>query len=613
MQDHDTDAVMKNLWRCMVEDFRSVYGPEYKRKEEILLLTDVKRYRQISWPSRSTVNPYLYKVEAQLESLFGRYTFADDVFTQKQLEQMSFQKFQDTQMRIQQRVPEGLTAHLVLQKARAIVKDVLGDFDMEEHLRACRFGKRASYGVLGQDSYLDVKLECPVSGTADHIAWFEKTVLISDRLLGDAILQRTDVPKYHVCDHLNYGLVPKKWNALRGIMPNTTIGSYYTYGLGKMIAARLKEKIGIDISRQQNRHRKWIKEMSLDRKHVTADLSAASDSFTTAILTRLVPRQWLNKLKFGRASHYRYKGKKYYLNSFMTMGNGYTFPLQTLLFYALIKAIGDLAGVKGIYSVYGDDLIYPRRIHRYVESILPKLGFILNADKTFCTDHFRESCGLDYFRGVEVRSFRPEGVASQLSSWNFTSYLYKLLNGLAQRWNYDELPQTFQYLFAEVLDHAGRIYHVPPDYPDYSGWKGRIVADLAEYTDTRKYDKYKQQFTFQYIREVAPLRRAPRQIPYYWDVMRSSGGEKPDVFNEFKETLDRRRFLIFIRDESLDKVMPNEYFDDGPTPPLIWRASKRLPRIRLQNGKRVRQKEPYVAVKLRTKCLVQTGVTSVAY
>jgi hypothetical protein len=98
------------------------------------------------------------------------------------------------------------------------------------------------------------------------------------------------------------------------------------------------------------------------------------------------------------------------LNMVSTMGNGYTFPLQTMLFAAVVAACYEFQGLnwnqggtEKTWGVNGDDIIVPRIITENVIKLLTFLGFKVNSDKTFTEGPFRESCGADFFLGVNIR------------------------------------------------------------------------------------------------------------------------------------------------------------------------------------------------------------------
>lgn len=87
------------------------------------------------------------------------------------------------------------------------------------------------------------------------------------------------------------------------------------------------------------------------------------------------------------------------------MGNGTTFPVETLLFVAACHAINPQYRPGKDFTVYGDDIVYPSDKARDLLKLLRVLGFSRNVDKTFIDGPFRESCGEDWFGGVAVRPF----------------------------------------------------------------------------------------------------------------------------------------------------------------------------------------------------------------
>jgi hypothetical protein len=124
----------------------------------------------------------------------------------------------------------------------------------------------------------------------------------------------------------------------------------------------------------------------------------------------------------GRPFRSREKGKKSQkvdrwvtLEKFSSMGNGFTFELETLLFYAIAKAAGGLQ--RDELSVYGDDIIIPTRCASDVLAALRFFGFTPNQRKTFVQGPFRESCGGDFFCGVDVTPYRLTKELLMPSDW----------------------------------------------------------------------------------------------------------------------------------------------------------------------------------------------------
>lgn len=54
-------------------------------------------------------------------------------------------------------------------------------------------------------------------------------------------------------------------------------------------------------------------------------------------------------------------------------------------------------------SVFGDDIICPTDCAKSVTAALVFFGFKLNEEKSFVSGKFRESCGGDYFKGLDMR------------------------------------------------------------------------------------------------------------------------------------------------------------------------------------------------------------------
>jgi hypothetical protein len=87
------------------------------------------------------------------------------------------------------------------------------------------------------------------------------------------------------------------------------------------------------------------------------------------------------------------------------MGNGFTFELETLIFWAAAKAVQEVRGCQGPLGVYGDDIIVPQLIVQEVISTLEEFGFTINKEKSFVDGRFFESCGGHYFDGVDVTPY----------------------------------------------------------------------------------------------------------------------------------------------------------------------------------------------------------------
>ena len=534
---YDTDSFMRKLYGSLVRDFRSVMGPTYKEREVNALLHSIKAFRSCKAPDRLQAPPSIFKMEAQLEALFKRYRFKTDVYTDEELSKRTFDTFMEGQLRLAQNAWRDmpLRTFTVVQRARKIVKGILDGFLPTPDETVCRFSTRATVGSAARDAYLDHKLFGPLTGSPEHVKWFN-THLNSHSYLASTLNKcaESSVPVFESCDSLPLVGVPKSYKSLRLISPNTLIGSYYTYGLGKILVEALRNE-GLDIAKLQGRHKVWAMQASKHRKWVTADLSAASESFLWSLINRLCPRHWVRALDKGRLRSYTLNKRRYHYCSFMAMGIGFTFPLQTLLFYALVKAVCELSKVDGLVSVYGDDLIYPRQVHKIVATVLQDLGMKLNEDKTFVQSNFRESCGGDYYHGVDVRPFSPEGQCQQLSRRNYEAWLYQMANGLFARWDQQHIPITARFLRMEVLRVARLVKQVPRSFPDYSGIrcdKPETSIFSAMQPVLVRFRNGSREYVVSHLTQVAKHRMVSFEDAYLYDWLRArAAGEECDEYD----------------------------------------------------------------------------------
>jgi len=124
----------------------------------------------------------------------------------------------------------------------------------------------------------------------------------------------------------------------------------------------------------------------------------------------VLPPLWFDQLDDLRSKFTQVDGRWVRLEKFSSMGNGFTFELETLIFAALtcaaVRENGGLGQLGKDVFVFGDDIIAPDSQFRNVESVLKYFGFALNEEKSFYgAVPFRESCGGDYFAGQPVRGY----------------------------------------------------------------------------------------------------------------------------------------------------------------------------------------------------------------
>lgn len=551
---YSAEDTMLNLMSCLVGDFQdcSGYPGEYFELQRALRTRSVPRIREsVPTPAVNEDDSYRFKRDYQLQTLLKRFRFSKDTYTDDELQKRACEGFLTTQSRLVQLKdkPQNSFYEVVLDTAREYITKVLGVYDAEEHLAACRFGSGATVGVRSALACEAQRWEWPISGTPEQVSWFlDNVVQGNPHILNywsakyDSMGRSCPDEAFMLTDSLTLTLVPKSFKALRSIMPNTTIGSYYTDGLRRMMERRLKRN-GYDVSTLQMQHRDRARLASIHGMDATVDLSAASDYLSVSLIERLVPKSWFDAMNEMRIPQVVLPdGTSCKMETFCTMGIGFTFPLQTLVFLALLKATEKWSDYTkprnwARITVYGDDMIFNREIYGNVKGLFEYVGLVVNVDKSFADGPFRESCGGDYHHGVDVRPFQPESDDSTHVGKNaYEALLYKFINGLRRRWTEQEIPRTLNYLVTELGRLGMEIKIVPPLHPDVSGIQCSAYRSLPKFLEGCRCAHPKVLgngvVRFSLLRLVPEEAKEERHEPYYWVAM----GVADDTVHTFGNT-----------------------------------------------------------------------------
>jgi hypothetical protein len=221
--------------------------------------------------------------------------------------------------------------------------------------------------------------------------------------------------------------VEKNAKTHRPICVEPVLNGFWQLGVGDYIKDRLRVLANQDL-RNQERNQLLAREGSVTGKLATVDLSSASDTLAFSVVFDLLPEDWVDLLSSLRTGVIEYAGREYELEKFSSMGNGYTFELETLIFWSLASACTELCGADtDKVSVYGDDIIVPTGAMDLLMSSLTWCGFNLNREKSFWVGPFRESCGADWLQGEDVRPiFKKDRLSYQ---WLFVFHNWSMRRG----------------------------------------------------------------------------------------------------------------------------------------------------------------------------------------
>jgi len=147
----------------------------------------------------------------------------------------------------------------------------------------------------------------------------------------------------------------------------------------------------------------------------TLDLSEASDRVSNQHVRALLENfpNLLGGVDSCRSRKADVRGKTIRLAKFASMGSALCFPFESIVFLTIIflgieNALNrpltrkDIESFSGTVRVYGDDIIVPVEFVPSVIACLETFGFRVNRSKSFWTGKFRESCGKEYYDGVDV-------------------------------------------------------------------------------------------------------------------------------------------------------------------------------------------------------------------
>ncbi len=290
-----------------------------------------------------------------------------------------------------------LDVESILFIAQRKISSILGDLPSFEEINP-RFGPGATTQVKKKNASARRKL-------AQKFACSKEFLPVLSRALGElpgwipfgesdhALVS----PVIHRC---KVSLVPKSAKTDRVIATEPMLNGMYQLGIGDYMARRLRSA-GIDIS-DQTKNQRLAREGSITGALATLDLSSASDTIAKELVFDLLPIDWALCLSSLRTGSAQAEWGLSELQKFSSMGNCFTFPLETLIFYALAYACVEPEDRSKV-SVYGDDIIVPTSAFETLCKVLHCCGFVPNKSKSFASGPFRESCGKDYFSGIDIR------------------------------------------------------------------------------------------------------------------------------------------------------------------------------------------------------------------
>jgi hypothetical protein len=273
-------------------------------------------------------------------------------------------------------------------------------------------GPGSNIGASSNDFYSKIGTSTMTASSQQLLDLF-KNLTSSDPLWSRLEFTRSLARGYAVIEESRLSFVPKTREISRTICTEPLCNMFFQKGIGAVLERRLREICGIDLTFQPDKNRHLAQLGSKSGEFGTIDLSSASDSMSLALVHEFFPASVVRWLELARTPYTVLPdGRKFELHMVSSMGNAFTFPLQTLFFTSLVYGVYRARSIKierpsrqslGSFAVFGDDIIVTRGAYDHVCKLLMLCGFKVNVDKSFNDGFFRESCGHDYFYGHNVR------------------------------------------------------------------------------------------------------------------------------------------------------------------------------------------------------------------
>jgi hypothetical protein len=356
------------------------------------------------------------------------------------------------------------------------IESILGDFDAEEFFSMPDWGPGASTLIRRRDASPAKKFQCETGITRDLYDLIPFETLEVCYPAWSRILRSNAFPTYEIGNKVI--TVPKDASTDRVIAVEPGINLWFQSSIGDMVGKRLRRR-GIDL-RWQSKNQNLSKEGSKTNFLATIDLSSASDSISSAVVEAILPPRWYHLMDACRSHYGKVGGSSFKWEKFSSMGNGFTFQLESLIFYAVALCCTEYLQLptEGV-SAYGDDVILPSAAYSLFSRCLEFYGFRINVKKSHIDSPFRESCGAHFYLGSDVK---PIYLKDRVQSLQSVFRLANAVRRMAHRRNSYGCDSRLRPVFDLLVQHVPVALRLR--IPDGQG-DGGFVSNFDEASPTK--------------------------------------------------------------------------------------------------------------------------------
>jgi len=513
---------------ALVEDLsNSLQDSEYESAKLITRKRDYDAYLELveawgpqsKYPCDISVDNVFAKY--QVASLLKKYQFSGDADLRLQTAKEKFFKAEEDCYEFNHLgghsklsfLPDDWTLSAFTYAQRFLSK-LLGEILPErEHLTEwSRHGPGANLDTRkGSASLYDKYENWPYSCTSGALPYARLAIQDDERWLGaleDSYRKKHGIEPWRILDqevfwsnvlHVVPGnritFVPKNSRTDRSIAIEPSMNLYLQLGVDGFLRRRLK-RWGVDLDDQEKNQelaRLGSKYWNSEDPFVTLDLAAASDTISSGVCKLLLPPQWYAYLHDLRSPVGELDGKLLQYEKISSMGNGFTFALESAIFTAVVLGVMKASRGhrdRGEFAVFGDDIVVRRSISDHVVTMLNLCGFSINHEKSFFEGPFRESCGADWFNGTPVRPvFLTQQPSTVMELWCDSNRIRRVLSLRRGMWRakaidliHTWIPPMFSNIVGPVSDEDFDSYahaYTPPRSAKHWVWDfQRLVVRL---------------------------------------------------------------------------------------------------------------------------------------
>lgn len=557
-------AEWRLLERAALDMKDHIDANDLKLIRDICQKGDVLRYAELHeyWGLQS-INPSVQIVGIrdaclyQLSSLLNKIQWSENISDRQKAKALDKFYSYERNMREYNRVTyrdlswsSDTKVQIMFQRMQDFITEVLGPFDFK---KASRYASHGPGGTFAQSSQLGHRYykyaSIPYEVTSNSIIHAKRLIKSDERWLralhehppeGCHGLAFGQLPPDNILFQVVPGnrieFVPKKEDEARTIALEASMNVMLQLGVDGYVRKRLLA-FGININ-QQSINQNLARLGSIDNSLSTIDLSGASDNISMRLVEKLFPLEWVQYLFDLRSDQgILPDGSIVYYEKLSSMGNGFTFAVETLIFAACVYAVDTSVKFGDNSHVYGDDIVIPTKHVPELFQLLTLCGFIVNADKSFYSDTFtRESCGADFLQGDNIRPVFLKNTLDQLDVFAF----YSLHNRLAEWFSrvlYIDDPVCLQLLRSWCSPKW--LLYGPPDLENQSAYlvvkespygrtkEGLFIHDQAIARVT-KFDPEGDYPYFQLLAHTLAPSGEPKRNTFD-DKIRGSGGSQFDI------------------------------------------------------------------------------------